>query len=192
MPDRVILPVGNAGNISAIWKGFKEFDRLGFIDKLPRMTGIQAEGAAPIARAIKNGKSEIMPVDKPETIASAIRIGAPVSWKKAMNAIKESKGIAEIVTDDEILEAQKLLARSEGLFIEPASAASIAGLKKLVETGEIDRDEVVVCVATGHGLKDPDTAMKISEKPFEIDAKIESVEKFLGLSRAATVSVTTR
>jgi threonine synthase len=192
MPDRVILPVGNAGNISAIWKGFKEFDRLGFIDKLPRMTGVQAEGAAPIARAIKNGKSEIMPVDKPETIASAIRIGAPVSWKKAMNAIKESKGIAEIVTDDEILEAQKLLARSEGLFIEPASAASIAGLKKLVETGEIDRDEVVVCVATGHGLKDPDTAMKISEKPFEIDAKIESVEKFLGLSRAATVSVTTR
>jgi threonine synthase len=133
-----------------------------------------------------------MPVDKPETIASAIRIGAPVSWKKAMNAIKESKGTAEIVTDDEILEAQKSLARSEGLFIEPASAASIAGLKKLVETGEIDRDEVVVCVATGHGLKDPDTAMKISEKPFEIDAKIESVEKFLGLSRAATVSVTTR
>jgi threonine synthase len=192
VPDRVILPVGNAGNISAIWKGFTELKELGLISKFPKMTGIQAEGAAPIARAIKNGKREVLPVDKPETIATAIRIGAPVSWKKAMNAIRDSKGTAETVTDDEILEAQKALARSEGLFVEPASASSIAGLKKLVGNGEIDRNEVVVCIATGHGLKDPDTAIRISEKPIEVDAKTESIEGFLGFSRAKLVDVIAR
>ncbi|MEM3641596.1 MAG: threonine synthase [Candidatus Bathyarchaeia archaeon] len=179
-PDRVILPVGNAGNISALWKGFTEFHKLGLINKLPKMTGIQAEGAAPIARAIKNGKNEIVPVKKPETVASAIRIGAPVSWKKAIRAIKESGGTAEIVTDEEILEAQKMLARYEGLFVEPASASSIAGLKKMFENGDIDKDEVIVCVATGHGLKDPDVAIKMSEKPREVDAEIRSIEKLLG------------
>jgi len=191
-PDRVVLPVGNAGNISAIWKGFTEFRKLGLIDKLPKMTGIQAEGAAPIARAIKNGKDEIVPIDKPETVATAIRIGAPVSWKKAIRAIRESGGTAETVADEEILEAQKMLARSEGLFVEPASASSIAGLKKLFEAGKIDKDEVVVCVTTGHGLKDPDTAIKISEKPSEVDAEIGSIEKLLGLSRSTLVTVVSR
>jgi threonine synthase len=191
-PDRVVLPVGNAGNISAIWKGFTEFHKLGLIDKLPKMTGIQAEGAAPIARAIKNGKDEIVPIDKPETVATAIRIGVPVSWKKAIKAIKESGGTAETVTDKEILEAQKMLARSEGLFVEPASASSIAGLKKLFEAGKIDKDEVVVCVTTGHGLKDPDIAIKISEKPFEVDAEIESIETLLGLSPSMPVTVVSR
>jgi threonine synthase len=182
-PDRVVVPVGNAGNISAIWKGFTEFHKLGLINKLPKMTGIQAEGAAPIARAIKNGKDEIIPIDKPETIATAIRIGDPISWKKAIRAIRESGGTTETVTDKEILEAQKMLARSEGLFVEPASASSIAGLKKLFEAGKIDKDEVLICVATGHGLKDPDIAIKISEKPSEVDTKIESIEKLLGLSQ---------
>jgi threonine synthase len=191
-PDRVVLPVGNAGNISAIWKGFTEFHKLGLIDKLPKMTGIQAEGAAPIARAIKNGKDEIVPISRPETIATAIRIGAPVSWKKAIRAIKESGGTAETVTDKEILEAQKMLARSEGLFVEPASASSIAGLKKLVEAEKIDEDEVVVCVTTGHGLKDPDIAIKISEKTFEVDAEIRSIEKLLGLSRPIPTTVVSR
>jgi threonine synthase len=191
-PDRVVLPVGNAGNISAIWKGFTEFHKLGLIDKLPKMTGIQAEGAAPIAQAIKSGSNEIVPVDQPETIATAIRIGAPVSWKKAIRAIKESKGTAETVTDEEILEAQKMLARSEGLFVEPASASSIAGLKKLFESGKIDKDEVVVCVTTGHGLKDPDIAMKISEKPLEVDAEILSIEKLLGFSRSIPVVAISR
>jgi len=181
-PDRVVVPVGNAGNISAIWKGFTEFHKLGLINKLPKMTGIQAEGAAPIAQAIKKGKEEIVPIDRPETIATAIRIGAPVSWKKAIRAIRESKGTAETVTDEEILEAQKMLARSEGLFVEPASASSIAGLKKLFESGKIDKDEVVVCVTTGHGLKDPDIVMKIGEKPFEVDAEMVSLEKLLGLT----------
>ena len=191
-PDRVVLPVGNAGNISAIWKGFTEFHKLGLITKLPKMTGIQAEGAAPIAKAIKNGSNEIVPINQPETIATAIRIGAPVSWKKALRAIRESKGTAETVTDEEILEAQKMLARSEGLFVEPASASSIAGLKKLFESGKIDKDEVIVCVTTGHGLKDPDIAMKISEKPFEVDAEMESIEKLLGLSRPIPATVVSR
>lgn len=191
-PDRVVLPVGNAGNISALWKGFTEFHKLGMIDKLPKMTGIQAEGAAPIARAIKNGEDEILPLDKPETIATAIRIGVPISWKKAMRAIKESGGTAETVTDEEILEAQKMLARSEGLFVEPASASSIAGLKKLSEMGKIGKDEVVVCVTTGHGLKDPDIAIKISEKPSEVDAEIGSIENLLGLSRSMPVTLVSR
>jgi threonine synthase len=186
-PDRVIVPVGNAGNISAIWKGFTEFHNLGFVKTLPKMTGIQAEGAAPIAQAIKTGSKEIKPVAKPETIATAIRIGAPVSWKKAINAIRDSGGTAETVTDEEILEAQKTLSRLEGLFVEPASASSIAGMKKLVEKGEIDKDERVVCVTTGHGLKDPDVAIRMSEKPLEVDAKIEAIERALGLRKAIMV-----
>jgi threonine synthase len=186
-PDRVVVPVGNAGNISAIWKGFTEFHNLGFVKTLPKMTGIQAEGAAPIAEAIKTGSKEIKPVAKPETIATAIRIGAPVSWKKAVNAIRDSGGTAETVTDDEILDAQKILSRLEGLFVEPASASSIAGLKKLVESGTIDKDECVVCVTTGHGLKDPDTAIKMSEKPLEVDAEVAAIEHALGLKRTIAV-----
>jgi threonine synthase len=179
-PDTVIVPVGNAGNISAIWKGFTEFKEIGVVDGSPRMIGIQAEGAAPIATAFKRGWREIRPVDKPETIATAIRIGEPASWKKALKSIRESKGLAETVSDEEIVNAQKLLARLEGLFVEPASASSIAGLIKLVDSGLIDRDEVVVCVATGHGLKDPEIIMKTCEKPVEIDAGLESLEKALG------------
>jgi threonine synthase len=188
-PDRVVVPVGNAGNISAIWKGFKEFHDSNFVNSLPKMTGIQADRAAPIATAIKNGNDTIVPVAEPETVATAIRIGAPVSWKKAMNAIKESHGTAETVTDAEILDAQKTLARVEGLFVEPASASSIAGLKKLIENGEIDRDEIVVCVTTGHGLKDPDTAISMSEEPIEVDAEIEALEKALGLKAQIPIAV---
>ena len=185
-PDRVIVPVGNAGNISAIWKGFIEFSKTGLIESLPKMVGVQAEGAAPIAKAIKNGKDKIVPIEKPETVASAIRIGAPVSWKKAVKAIKDSGGTAETVTDKEILEAQKMLARYEGLFVEPASASSIAGLKKMVENGEIGKDEVVVCVTTGHGLKDPDIVVKMFEKPYEVDAEISAIEKLLGFALQKT------
>jgi threonine synthase len=186
-PDRIVVPVGNAGNISAIWKGFTEFHELGVVKSLPKMTGIQAAGSAPIAQAIKNGNDTIVPVAAPETVATAIRIGAPVSWKKAMNAIRESQGTAETVTDVEILDAQKTLARVEGLFVEPASASSIAGLKKLIENGEIDKNERVVCVATGHGLKDPDTAVKMSEKPMEVDAEITAIEDALGLKKQVAI-----
>jgi threonine synthase len=186
-PDRIVVPVGNAGNISAIWKGCREFHDLGLVEGLPMMMGIQAAGSAPIAQAIKTGSDTIVPVSKPETVATAIRIGAPVSWKKALNAIRDSGGTAETVTDDEILSAQKLLARVEGLFVEPASASSIAGLIKLVDNGTISKDERVVCVTTGHGLKDPDTAVKVSEKPVEVDADISAIEEALGLKKQVAV-----
>lgn len=186
-PDRIVIPVGNAGNISAVWKGMTEFHKIGYIKKLPKMTGIQAAGSAPIAQAINTGSNKIVPVEHPETVATAIRIGAPVSWKKAINAIRESKGTAETVSDEEILDAQKILARIEGIFVEPASASSIAGLKKLVKSGVIDKDERVVCITTGHGLKDPDTAIKQSEKPVEVDAEMSAIEDALGLKRKAPI-----
>ncbi|MCL1978320.1 MAG: threonine synthase [Candidatus Bathyarchaeota archaeon] len=186
-PDRLIVPVGNAGNISAIWKGFSEFYKLGLLNKLPKMTGIQAAGSAPIAKAIKSHSNKIVPVAEPETVATAIRIGAPVSWKKALNAINESHGTAETVTDEEILDAQKLLAQVEGIFVEPASASSIAGLKKLVRNGIINKNERVVCVTTGHGLKDPDTAIKMSEKPVEVDAEMSAIENALGIKAQVAV-----
>ena len=154
-PDRIILPVGNAGNISAIWKGVTEFYKAGFVENLPMMTGIQAEGACPIVDAFRKKTMELVPTENPETIATAIRIGAPVSSIKALRAIYDSNGFAETVTDDEILDAQKELARKEGIGVEPASAASIAGLKKLVAEGVIDKGEQVVCIVTGHLLKDP-------------------------------------
>ncbi len=178
-PDRIILPVGNAGNISAIWKGVSEFHEAGFMDDLPMMTGIQAEGAAPIANAVRKGKNSIEPVNNPETIATAIRIGAPVSAQKALRAIYESNGIAETVTDDEILNAQKLLARTEGIGVEPASAASIAGLLKLVENGEVDKGEQVVCIVTGHLLKDPNTAINACTEPVEIEANVKALSKII-------------
>jgi threonine synthase len=178
-PDRIILPVGNAGNISAIWKGVTEFHEAGFIDDLPMMTGIQAEGAAPIANAVRKGKNSIEAVANPETVATAIRIGAPVSAQKALRAIYDSNGMAETVTDDEILSAQKLLARTEGIGVEPASAASIAGLLKLVEKGEVDKGEQVVCIVTGHLLKDPNTAINACVKPVEIEANVEALSKII-------------
>jgi threonine synthase len=179
VPTYHCLPVGNAGNITAYWKGYKEYWEKEKAEGLPRMLGFQAEGAAPIVR----GKM----VEHPETIATAIRIGAPVSWKKAVNAIYESKGTAETVTDDEILDAQKILARIEGIFVEPASAASIAGLRKFVKKGVISKNERVVCITTGHGLKDPDTAIKQSEKPVEVDAEISVIENALGLKHQVAV-----
>jgi threonine synthase len=178
-PDRIILPVGNAGNISAIWKGISEFHEAGFIDDLPMMTGIQAEGAAPIANAVRKGKNSIEPVNNPETIATAIRIGAPVSAQKALNAVYESNGFAETITDNEILNAQKLLARTEGIGVEPASAASIAGLLKLVESDYINKGEQVVCIVTGNLLKDPNTAINAFTKPIEIEANVNALSKII-------------
>ncbi len=178
-PDRIILPVGNAGNISAIWKGITEFHEAGFIKDLPRMTGIQAEGAAPIVQAVFQGAEDIVPVEDPETVATAIRIGAPVSAKKALRAIYESDGMAETVTDAEILDAQKLLARREGIGVEPASAASIAGLKKLVESGQINKGEQIVCIVTGHLLKDPNTAIDACTEPVKVDADINALSRII-------------
>jgi len=182
IPDTIIVPVGNAGNISAVWKGLQDLNQLGLITNLPRMIGIQAEGSSPIAEAFRRGLSKIDPVPNPETVATAIRIGSPASWKKALRAVRGSKGLMETVTDEEILEAQKLLARLEGIFVEPASASSIAGLKKLVEAREVSREEEVICVATGHGLKDPEIIERTCQKPIAVKADGSSIKRALGLN----------
>lgn len=163
------VPVGNAGNITAYWKGYKEYKERGKIDRLPKMLGFQAQGAAPIVRG--------HPIEKPETIATAIRIGNPASWKKAEEARDESKGLIDMVSDDEILNAYKLLASKEGVFVEPASAASVAGIIKLSKNGYFKNfnNPKIVCILTGHGLKDPDRAIKSIKEPKVIPAKIESV-----------------
>jgi len=180
VPDVVVVPVGNAGNISAIWKGFKELKLLGLTDRTPRMIGVQAEGAAPLARTLRENSDELLRVPNPETVATAIRIGAPVNWKKALRAVRESRGTIITVSDDEILKAQRLLASTEGLFVEPASAASIAGLAKATSQGLVDRGEVVVCVATGHGLKDPEIVLKMTPKFVEL----QNAEEIDGFVRA--------
>jgi threonine synthase len=178
-PDRIILPVGNAGNISAIWKGVSEFYEAGFIEDRPMMTGIQAEGACPIVNAYQKGNTEIEAVANPETVATAIRIGAPVSSLKALRAIYDSNGHAETVNDEDILSAQKLLARKEGIGVEPASAASIAGLMKLVDQGVVDKGEQVVCIVTGHLLKDPNTAINACVEPLEVEADINKLSEII-------------
>ena len=179
VPDRVVVPVGNAGNISAIYKGFREFLELDLTDSIPKMTGVQAEGANPIYVAVKNKRNNIEPISNPETVATAIRIGNPVNARKALKAIYESNGTAVQVSDREILEAQKILAVKEGIEVEPASAASVAGLIKLAKKEEVERNETVVCVVTGHLLKDPETVIKVCGEPIKVPAKIEAVEKVL-------------
>jgi threonine synthase len=179
VPDKIVLPVGNAGNISAIYKGFKEFKELGLIDTVPKMIGVQAEGANPIYKAVKDGKDNIDPVLNPETIATAIRIGQPVNARKALRAIYESKGTAIQVSDEEITKAQKDLASLEGIGVEPASAASIAGLRRLAEMGEIERDETVVCITTGHLLKDPEAVLRACGNPIEVEPSVEAILKVL-------------
>jgi len=179
-PDRVVVPMGNCANIWAIYKGFFEFDAVGLTKGIPKMTGIQAEGAKPIVDAIKRGLKKFVPVKNPETIATAIRIGNPVSGPKALRAIRASKGTAEAVSDEEIIEAQKSLAKLEGIGVEPASASAIAGLKKLVEQGAVERDERVVCIATGNVLKDPEEVMRISRPPVKVPASYEAIIKQLG------------
>lgn len=175
IPNKIVVPVGNAGNISALWKGFVELRELGLTDKAPQMIGVQAEGAAPIADSLKKKLRRVRFVDNPETVATAIRIGSPVNWKKAVRAVKESQGLVEKVSDAEILEAQKLLAQQEGLFVEPASAASIAGLIKLTRMGVIGKDELVVCILTGHGLKDPNIILRRFPRPIEVEASEDAV-----------------
>jgi threonine synthase len=149
-PDILAIPVGNAGNITAYWAGFKEYVDARVTSAVPRMWGFQAEGAAPLVLGRR--------VERPETVATAIRIGDPASWEKAIAARDESDGRIEAVSDAEILAAYRDLARLEGIFCEPASAASVAGVRKLAAAGRLDPDDTVVCVLTGHGLKDPRTA----------------------------------
>lgn len=154
VPDYVVLPVGNAGNISAIWKGFKELREWGISNSVPKMVAVQAAGAQPIVEAFQHGRDSVIPV-QPKTIASAINIGNPASWKKALAAIRDSRGTALAVTDEETIAARMDLASSEGIFVEPASAVPIAAVKKLM--GKIEKDATVVCICTGNGLKDQES-----------------------------------
>ena len=165
-PDALVLPVGNAGNITAYWKGFSEWREAGHSEKAPRMLGFQAEGASPLVAGHD--------FENPETVASAIRIGSPASKEGALAAARESGGLIESVTDDEILDAQALLAREEGVFCEPASAAGIAGLLKLARDGR-GPEGTVVSVLTGHGLKDPDAVLSRVELPEPVPATFEAV-----------------
>ena len=183
VPRKVIVPVGNAGNIAAIWKGFKELKELGVANELPEMVGVQAAGAAPIANAFERGLSEPVFIDRPETVATAIRIGRPVNWYKALNAVRESNGVVVEVGDSEILEAQGMLARLEGVGAEPAGAAPLAGLIKLSKEGLVGRDDDVVLVVTGHTLKDPDVAVRHSVPTYEAKGSKEVVATFIDLTR---------
>lgn len=173
-PDMHFLPVGNAGNITAYWLGYNEYLEAGRSRGLPRMMGWQAEGAAPIVRGA--------PVENPETIATAIRIGNPASWEHAVKAATESSGAIDMVSDDEILDAQRLLARSAGIFVEPASAAGFAGLLKCHTAGNIPKGSTVVVTVTGHGLKDPRVAVENSlAESTVVDADLDSVLAAIGL-----------
>jgi L-threonine synthase (EC 4.2.3.1) len=171
VPDAVVLPVGNAGNISAIWKGFRELVEAGLARSAPRMIGVQAEGAAPLARAFEGGLSELRPVDSPQTYATAIRIGRPASWRRALMAARESRGAIISVSDQEILRAQIDLARVDGVFVEPASAAALAGYRRAIAEGLLDPGESVVAVLTGHGLKDPDAVAMFGSDEVEVEPR---------------------
>ncbi len=173
-PDFHFLPVGNAGNITAYWKGYREYREANKTDRLPRMFGFQAAGAAPMVLG--------QPVADPQTVASAIRIGNPASWEPATLALKESNGFIDKVTDEEILAAYKLIARTEGIFVEPASAACLAGLIQCVKAGKIAKGSVVAATMTGHGLKDPDNAIAAAGfKPMVAPPQTAAVMKLMGL-----------
>jgi threonine synthase len=172
-PDVVCIPIGNGGNISAYWKGFREYREAGAISTLPRMIGWQAEGAAPLVlgRVVRH----------PETVASAIRIGNPANWKSALGAIEESQGSVGTVSDQEILGAYRRVAELEGVYCEPASAAAVAGLMKVCREGRISAGARVVCVLTGHGLKDPQTALMSAPQLETVEAKLEAVVRAMRL-----------
>lgn len=172
-PDIHMLPVGNAGNITAYWKGFVEYKNDNVSTKTPRMWGFQAEGAAPIVRGHV--------VENPETLATAIRIGNPASWQQALAARDESGGLIDMVSDEEILAAYHYLATHEAVFVEPASAASVAGLFKLHAAGKVDKGLKIVCTVTGNGLKDPQWALQNASDPIIVPVDVDAAVKAIGL-----------
>jgi threonine synthase len=172
-PDYHLIPVGNAGNITAYWRGYREYHRAGRVKDLPKMVGFQAAGAAPIY--------ENRIIEEPRTIATAIKIGNPASWGPALEAVQDSAGWIEVVTDEEILRGYRMLAREEGIFMEPASAATVAGLIKMVKAGRFEPGSTLVLTLTGHGLKDPDTALESSSRPTAVPPSIDAVLAQLGL-----------
>jgi threonine synthase len=174
-PDALALPVGNAGNITAYWRGFNRYQDEGRASSRPRMLGFQAAGAAPLVSGA--------PIEAPETVATAIRIGRPASWESAIAARDESGGSIEAVSDEEILAAQRDIVRLEGIFCEPASAASVAGVRRLVASGRVHRSELVVCVLTGHGLKDPDIVAGAEGSLRSVGPDLASIREAMQLSR---------
>lgn len=181
VPAAVIVPMGFGTNIAALWKGFKEFYDLGLIDRLPRLIGVQPDGCNPIVAAFNRGDEKIVPVERPSTICSAVAAGDPLDGVKALRAIRESGGCALIASDGEILEAQQRLARLESIFVEPAGALPMAALQPLLTTARVRADEVVVCLATGNGLKDPRSALRVLPSPVAIEPSMQEVDKFLKL-----------
>ena len=172
-PDYHLIPVGNAGNITAYWRGYREYHRAGRVKELPRMVGFQAAGAAPIY--------ENRVIEEPRTVATAIKIGNPASWGPALEAMKDSRGWIDIVTDEEILRAYRVLAHEEGIFMEPASAATVAGLIKLVKAGRFEPGSTLVLTLTGHGLKDPDSALESASRPATVPPRVDAVLAQMGL-----------
>lgn len=174
-PTYHVIPVGNAGNITAYWKGYKEYHQAGRSTILPKMLGFQAAGSAPIVKG--------HPIEKPETIATAIRIGNPASWKSAVRARDESGGLIDSVTDREISWAYRFIAEKEGVFAEPASAAAVAGVVKLAKKGYFEDKEgrEIVCTLTGSGLKDPDFALSFNDRPRTVEPRLKDVLKVIGL-----------
>lgn len=180
-PSVVIVPMGCGTNIAALWKGFKEFHELGLISSLPRMIGIQPIGCQPIVAAFNQGRDDIVPVQKPESVASALMAGDPLDGLKALAALRESGGCALSLSDDEILQAQQQIARHEAIFVEPSGSLPVGALTPLLTSGRVRADEVVVCLATGNGLKDPKAALRVLPSPATIDPSLQEVEKFLKL-----------
>jgi threonine synthase len=172
-PSIHVLPVGNAGNITAYWKGYREYRAANQVTRVPRMIGFQAAGAAPIVLG--------RVVEEPQTVATAIRIGNPASWEAALETVAESSGMIDMVTDEDILSAYALVAAEEGVFCEPASAASVAGVVKMSRAGLLKEGETIVCTLTGHGLKDADTAISISRQPKTVKATREDVARLLNV-----------
>jgi len=180
-PDRVIVPVGSGALLCAIWRGFKEFKQLNLIDDIQiKVTGAQPFGCSPVVNAFKSNTLNINPIEHPDTIAKSLAVGDPGDGLYAVKAIRESGGVAESATDAEILDAIELLAKTEGIFAEPAGGVTVAVLKKLVESGEVSPDEKVVCYVTGNGLKATETILHNIRKPVEIEPNLESLAKIVG------------
>lgn len=178
-PDKVIVPIGCGTNGSAIWKGFKEYKMLGLTDSVPQIIGVQAEGADPVAKAFSKNSSKVEPIKNTKTVCSAISVGDPLDGILILNALRESKGKAVTVDDNSALEAEKLLAKTQSTFVEPAAATTLAALQQMVENGRVDKDEKVVLVLTGAGLKDPISALKVLYSPPVVEPSFEEVEKYL-------------
>lgn len=179
-PDNIIIPMGSGALLCAVWRGLNQFNRIGLIDEFKtRVIGAQPEGCSPIVTAFKSDSDDVVPVEKPNTIAKSLAIGDPGDGIYALNAIRESRGAAESATDTEILDGIKLLAKTEGIFSEPAGGVTIAVLKKLVDSGEIPRDEEVVCCVTGNGFKSTDAILNIFTGVVEIESTIEELRKIV-------------